>query len=179
MLALLRDAARLERSGARFLDGNNTIALSEVTAEVNSGALVFVDDFSGTGNQFVKSRNYSAQFVAGSFSEFFMSVVLCEEARDQIVEAGVVPITSIIHTIKDRPLRDESAFFSTSNRSRLLELGRVVDKKFSLGYKNLGTNIVLYRNAPNTTPLLLTGNIGQSPKFGVVPRSADLRPVTA
>ena len=35
--------------------------------------------------------------------------------------------------------------------------------------------VVLYRNAPNTVPVLLRGNVGQD-VVGVLPRTTDLPP---
>src|SRR5262245_23381992 len=51
MLNLLRDAAQLEQRGCRFVDGNDTLGLNRITSKVADGALIYVDDFVGTGNQ--------------------------------------------------------------------------------------------------------------------------------
>ena len=34
--------------------------------------------------------------------------------------------------------------------------------------------VVLYRNAPNTVPVMLRGNVNQKPYFGIFPRTIDL-----
>lgn len=174
MLNLLRDSARLERSGAKFIDGRDQLRLSEVTAELNVGAIIYVDDFAGSGNQFISNRAWTSQFIAGSFSEFFLGVVICEEAFMPIRSAGVAPRAAIIHRLVDRSLFSGCSSLNDESRARLLELGKTLDKRFSLGFKNLGTNIVFYRNAPNSTPLLLRGSVTQQPKFGVLPRTTDL-----
>ena len=177
MLNLLRDAARLERSGARFVDGRDQNSLSKVTAELGTGAIIYVDDFAGTGNQLVNSRNWAAQFVAGSFSEFFLGVVVCEEARDAFEAAQIAPVASRTHLKVDRPLHEGSSLISDAERRVLRDLGQSVFGRYSLGFRNLGTNVVLYRNAPNSTPVLLRGNVGQAPNFGVIPRTSDFNHV--
>ena len=174
MLNLLRDGARLERSGAKFIDGRDQLRLSEVTAELNIGGIIYVDDFAGSGTQFIGNRAWTSQFIAGSFSEFFLGVVICEEAFLPIQSAGVVPRAAIIHRPNERPLYSDCSSLDGESRVRLLELGKTLDKKYPLGFKNFGTNIVFYRNAPNSTPLLLRGNVTQHPKFGVLPRTTDL-----
>jgi hypothetical protein len=76
--------------------------------------------------------------------------------------------------LSERALHDYSNILSPEKKQRLLALGQRIDKKWSLGYKNMGSMVVIYRNAPNTLPLLLRGNVGQNPYVGVVPRTTDL-----
>src|SRR3974390_1789976 len=59
MLNLLRDSAGLERRGCHFLDSNDTLGFNKKTNELEEGALIYVDDFVGTGTQFCKARDFA------------------------------------------------------------------------------------------------------------------------
>ena len=174
MLNMLRDAERFERRGIPVLDSRDAQGISDLTTRLNRGAIVYVDDFSGSGVQFLGARQFTSQFIAGSFSEFFLSAVICEEAMESVQAAQIQPVAGIEHKKTERPLNDASSIFDAGVKGELLELGRQLHAKHSLGFKNLGTNIVLYRNTPNSTPLLLRGTLGQRPFFGVLPAIADL-----
>jgi hypothetical protein len=58
----------------------------------------------------------------------------------------------------------------------LLKVCRRVDRRFSVGYHNLGSMIVYSRNCPNTTPIVLRGTKGQDPFVGILPRTNELPP---
>jgi hypothetical protein len=60
-----------------------------------------------------------------------------------------------------------------AQRERVAAICKGIDK-FGLGYKGLATMVVLYRNAPNTVPVMLRGNVNQKPYFGIFPRWIDL-----
>ncbi len=178
MLNILRDRANLERRGATFLHSTDGGGIHEKTKKIEYGALIYVDDFAGTGKQFVRSRERAAEFVAGSFSEFFLLPCICEEALTRIKESGVAPRPGFVHQKSERPLLEECNTLPDVRRKQLVELcyrfwGR---RKVSLGFDGLATNVVFYRNAPNTTPLLFRGNLGQEPFRGIVPRFDDLGP---
>jgi hypothetical protein len=178
MLNMLRDAANLERSGCRFVDGADGIALNAVTDELAKGAIVYVDDFLGTGNQFAASHKTISQAIVGTFAEFFVAPVICDEAVYRLGEIGVYPFPFIVHSRAERPLHDNAAILPPAAKQRLAALALDMDQAQGLGYKRLATMVVLYRNCPNTTPLLLRGNLGQSPRVGLFPRFADFpRPV--
>lgn len=174
MLNMLRDAERFERRRIPVLDSRDVQGISDLTTRLNRGAIVYVDDFSGSGTQFLGARQFTAQFIAGTFSEFFLSAVICEEAMRSVQDAQIQPVAGLTHAKADRPLDRESSILGENVREELLELGRKLHAKHSLGFRNLGTNVVLYRNAPNSTPLLLRGTLGQEPFFGVLPSIADL-----
>lgn len=176
MLNLLRDRANLERRGACFLHARDANGIREATRKVRSGAIIYVDDFSGTGRQFSRSREAVADEVEGSFSEFFLLRCICEEARVRVGELGVEPHARIVHAKSERPLLGECAFFSPESRERLGALARChwPARVNTLGFGGLATNVVFYTNAPNTTPLILRGHRGQAPLRGIVPRFDDL-----
>jgi hypothetical protein len=54
MLDLLKNAALLEKIGCTFIDSKNVLGLLKKTNELGSGVIIYVDDFAGTGNQFLE-----------------------------------------------------------------------------------------------------------------------------
>jgi hypothetical protein len=174
LLNMLRDAARLERKRCRFLDGRDTLRLHDTTNELGEGAIVYVDDFVATGNQFCQARDFAADYIVGNFAEFLLLPCICEEAMYQLGKRGVEAITNRIHMKHERPLHPESTLFDDPTKSRLLELTVPLDDKWGLGYRGLATAVVFYRNTPNTVPLVLRGSLRQDPWHGVLPRTTDL-----
>ena len=176
MLNLLRDRGNLERKGAKFLDSKDAIGIQEMTAKLGRGALIYIDDFAGTGKQFIRSRRNVAEYVVGTFSEFFLLPCICEEALSKITGSGVEARAGIIHNKAARPLLEDCTDLPVNRREGLVKLSKEIfrSQSMSLGFGGVASNVVLYRNAPNTTPLLLRGNLRQTPIRGVVPRWDDL-----
>ena len=177
MLNMLRDAALLERSGCSFLDSKDIMGLYKLTNKVEDGAIIYVDDFIGTGNQFCKSRDFAVQHIVGTFAEFLLAPCICEEAFYELGKRGIEACAGHIHSKAERPLHEYSTSFDPRIKDRLIEISRLINKKGGLGYKELATMIVLYRNSPNTLPLILRGSIHQSPYVGLLPRTTDLPPL--
>jgi len=179
MLNKLRDIGRLERKGCKFIDSQDLLGLNKVVSELGSGAIVYVDDFVGTGNQFCESRDNIARnirTVSSNFSEFFLAPCICQEAVEQLNKRGVVPFTDRIHAHNERILHADNIdqYLTQNEKNRLIELSRQIDKKYPLGYKNLATMVVIYRNSPTTTPYILRGCVGQKKFVGILPRTTDL-----
>lgn len=175
MLCMLRDAARLEGTGCSFLDSHNIPDLQETTGRLRNGAIVYVDDFSGTGNQFCSSHDFLAPYIQGNFSEFFLLPCICEEAERKVSSIGVEPIWHYRHRIADRPLHAECSRLRQGVRSRIVQLCRQVSGlSHGLGYRKMATMAVLYKNAPNTMPLVFRGNPSQDRYIGIFPRVQDL-----
>jgi len=178
MLNMLRDAANLERQKCRFVDSKNVLELHKVTNELEQGAIIYVDDFAGTGNQFCKTRRFIAEYIIGNFSEFLLIVGGCEEAIHQLGKWGVEPVVRYVHSKMDRPLHASSNFFAPDVKQRMRKLCTDISQNSGLGYEELATMMILYRNAPNTVPLLLRGSLNQTLRRGLFPRFKDL-PVSA
>ena len=175
MLDLLRRRANLERKGATFLHAGEGEAIQSKTLELGVGAIIYIDDFAGTGKQFSRTRRRVAEYIVGGFSEFLLVPCICEEALNRCRDIGVQAESRFFHLRKDRPLHRESDFLSSDERLRLLRVFREYfgPGKRPLGFNGLATNILIYRNAPNTTPLVFRGNRGQEPVHGIVPRFDD------
>ena len=174
MLNLLRDAAGLEQMGCNFVDARDSFGLNKTMNKVGVGALIYVDDFVGTGNQFCVARDFAAKSFIGTFSEFLVAPSICEEAYYQIGERGIEAFTGHVHSKAERPLHANSSVFAKEDKERLKLVCKGVDSKFGLGYKDLATMVVLYRNAPNTVPAVLRGSRNQTPFAGIFPRTTDL-----
>jgi hypothetical protein len=173
MLNLLRDVAQLEKLGCRLVDGRDTLGLVKAMNEVGEGALIYVDDFVGTGTQFCTERDFIAKNFVGTFSEFIIAPSICEEAFEKMDERGIQAFAGHKHVKTERPLHAECTVFDEEQRLRMAAICRGIDK-FGLGYKGIATMVVLYRNAPNTVPVILRGNVNQKPYFGIFPRTIDL-----
>lgn len=175
MLNLLRNEAKLQRRKAIFIDHKDAVAIQKTTRELRRGAIVYVDDFAGTGDQFMRTRKHVRDYVAGAFSEFLLLACVCEEAKRRIERAGVEIQSGIVHKKKDRPLLDCSTLLDSGKRARILYVSRKIwGERNAMGYKGLATNVVIYNNAPNSTPLVFRGSLFQEGFFGVVPRVDDL-----
>jgi len=177
MLGLLKNAARLERLSCKFVDSRDVRGLREATDNIEEGAIVYVDDFAGTGRQFCRSRDFAVEYTVGNFAGFFLAPYVCEEAVAELKARGVEPVAAGIHRREDRALRPESSLVSVGVRKQLTGLCSKVNKKYGLGFQNLGSMIVYYRNAPNGVPLVLRGSLNQTPYVGILPRTTDLPPL--
>jgi hypothetical protein len=173
ILNLIRDGALLEKLGCKLIDGRDTLNLVKAMNELGEGALIYVDDFVGSGNQFCTERDFIANSFVGTFSEFMLAPSICEEAFEKLDERGIQAFAGHKHIKAERPLHPECDVFDEEDRLRAAALCKKIDK-FGLGYKGLATMVVLYRNAPNTVPVMLRGNVNQKPYFGIFPRTIDL-----
>lgn len=177
MLGVLKNAARLERQGCTFLDSRDVRGLRDATDRLEEGAIVYVDDFAGSGTQFCKSRDFAIEYTVGNFAEFLLVPYICEEAVAKLDERGVEAVAAGVHRVEDRILKPTSMLVSAGVREQLTGLCSRIDGKFGLGYRNLGSMIVFYRNAPNSVPLVLRGSLNQTPYVGILPRTTDLPPL--
>lgn len=173
MLHLLRDACHLERRGCKLLDSRDVLGISKASTEINQGAIVYVDDFCATGTQICTSRDFVAEHLIGTFAEFFVVACICEEAIYKLAERKVEARAGYIHSRAERPLHELGSILDAAVKNRLRDLCMSADHKGGLGFEALATNIVLYRNSPNTTPALIRGTKGQK-VLGVFPRTDDL-----
>jgi hypothetical protein len=177
MLSILRDKFGLEQMGCRFLDSRNTLGINEVTNKLGKGAIIYIDDFVGTGDQFCRARDFAAQNIVGTFSEFLLVPSICEEAIYKLGERGIEAFTGHLHSKVDRPLHANSAILAPAAKDRLVELCREISPKMGLGYEDMAAMVILYRNSPNNIPAVLRGNPHGAKYHGLFPRFKDLPPI--
>jgi hypothetical protein len=175
MLNLLRDAVGLEQRGCNLLDAKNTLGLNEITNKLEEGALIYVDDFVGTGAQFCEARDFAVQYVEGTFSEFLLAPCICEESIYELGKRGVEAFAGHVHYKAERPLHENSSLFDSDAKSRLIELCNLIDPAVGLGFTSMAAMVVLYRNAPDNVPVVLRGSAQQNPYVGIFPRTTDLK----
>lgn len=175
-LNLIRDRARLQNVGCRFADGRSYDALRELTNEVGTGVIIYVDDFAGTGEQFCLAQEQLSSYIIGNFSQYYLMHTACEEAIDKIDGIGVVPWQHAIHRKIERPLHPDSSILTTVERQCLIGLCLKVgkNKPGSLGKGNLAVSVVFYQNTPNNAPRIFRGDKQQKNFRGLVPRTTDL-----
>jgi len=157
------------------MDSRNIEGLLALVKELKEGALIYVDNFVGSGNQFCEARDFAMQnVIATTFSEFLLAPSICEEALYKIGAKGIEAYSGHVHSKAERPLHDNSHILDAAAKERLREVCKGISPRMSLGYKNLATMVVLYRNAPNSVPAVLRGSLNQKPFAGIFPRASDL-----
>ncbi|NOS68451.1 MAG: hypothetical protein HOP33_00785 [Verrucomicrobia bacterium] len=177
VLNFLRNRDGLEKRGCKLIDSNNVRGLNTLTNELGEGAIIYVDDFVGTGDQLAKVRGFIGEYIFGSFSEFVLAPSICEEGVHQLGRIGIEPVTKYLHAKSDRPLHELSSRLDDLSKRRLIELSRIMDTSCyyrGLGYKYAAGMVVLYSNAPDELPRIFRGSSGQKPKVGLFPRHQDL-----
>jgi hypothetical protein len=177
MLNLLRDATQLDRRGCHLVDANNQLELYKATNQIGEGVIVYVDDFVGTGNQFFEVREGISPQIIGTFTEYLLVVAICEEGIHALSKMGIETVKRFVDLKANRPLHPFCSRLTPAVRARLEELCLDIDPNLGLGYHQLASMTVLYRNAPDTFPLLFRGSANQYPKLGLLPRAQDL-PIT-
>jgi hypothetical protein len=179
LLNLLRDAARLQRLDCKFVDGRDLIGLSDVMDEIGrsaigQGAIIYIDDFVGSGVQFCEARDFAAGFVdVAAFSEFIIAPCICEEAYDELDARGIEAFTGHKHLQSQRPLHIKSNLFTEAERNRLLGVCNSISIH-GLGFMNMGVMVIPWLNAPDNVPRILRGSQDQTPFVGIFPRTTDL-----
>jgi len=173
MMHLLRNKGNLQRLPSLILDANDPQKLIEFIQRKKNIAVVYVDDFLGTGNQFCKSRDFLSGFFPTAQPELLLAPCVCEEAFKQLVKRDVEVFTSLIHAKADRPLHPNSRILEHASKARLLNINRGLGKQAS-GFGLLASSVAMFHNSPNNMPLLLRGSLDQKPFVGILPRTTDL-----
>ena len=168
MCKLLRDQGRLSRR--KFVAATSGTEINRVTERLNTGAIVYVDDFAGTGSQFKAARADVREYIDGTFSEFFLVLCICDEATKVVETQGVEVVSEKRHAKSERPLLSESRFLEEEVRIRLVEYSYKKWGQQSLGFGMLATNVIFSHNSPDSTPIIFRGERGQRSWFGIVPR---------
>ena len=174
MLGMLKTAARLEQQGCKFFDSRDAFGINKITEKLQEGAIIYIDDFVGSGDQIERSRAFLMKSVVGNFAEFILVPSICEEGYAKLNAMGIEVYSGHIHAKAERPLHKHSHLMHSEGRNRLIEICREIRPNSSLGYENMATMVVLYRNSPNSIPAILRGSDKQAPFYGLFPRFKDL-----
>jgi hypothetical protein len=174
MLGMLRDNAALLQRGCNLCDSKNTRELKDLTDRLEDAAVVYIDDFIGSGRQFCESRDFTMQYIFANVSEFMLAPSVCEEGKAVLEERGIEVVTDRVHLKSDRALQETSTFMKGEQRARAIEVCQKINPKMALGVDGMATMVVFYRNSPNQIPALLRGNKNLKPFRGLFPRTTDL-----
>jgi hypothetical protein len=174
LLNLLRDTAKLLRFQCRILDLRDLLGMNNAMNELGEGALIYVDDFVGSGIQFCEARDFAAEFfdLAG-FAEFILAPCICEEAFELLEERDIGAFTGHKHLKSQRPLHAESTIFTDDEKESLLAVCRRISED-GLGFMGMAVMVVSWLNAPDNVPMILRGSQDQTPYIGIFPRTTDL-----
>jgi hypothetical protein len=156
-----------------MVDANDPKKVNDLILKKKNIAVVYVDDFLGTGTQFCKARDFLFGFFPTSQPEFLLAPCVCEEAYKQLVKRDVEVFTSLIHAKVDRPLHPNSFILDREVRARLAEINSGIGKNAN-GFGLLAASVAMFHNSPNNMPLILRGSLDQQPFTGILPRTTDL-----
>jgi hypothetical protein len=174
ILNLLRDSALLENLDCKFFDLNNLLGMNDVMDELGEGALIYVDDFVGSGTQFCEARDFATESLdMAGFSEFLVAPCICEEAYELLDERGIQAFTGHKHLKSQRPLHTGSALFTDEEKESLRLVCRRISQD-ALGFMDMVVMVVPWLNSPDNVPIILRGSQDQTPYLGIFPRTTDL-----
>jgi hypothetical protein len=174
MLNILRDNGRLEQRGCRFIHAKDLKGITDETFDAGESALIYVDDFVGSGKQLGDERDFAINYAVGTFSEFLLTPSICEEGYGALQARGIEIFAGHVHMKAERPLHNDSAIFTPAIKGRLRAICNQIDHRAPTGFRNMAVMVVLYRNSPDNVPMLLRGSAGQKPFIGIFPRTTDM-----
>ena len=171
----LRDAAHLEAQEFTLLHSSDIMKIGDITFKIGEGVIVYVDDFLGSGKQLSKNVARVREVLQGNFIEIALTVCACEEASERLGKIGVEAACEIKHLKQDRPLHDDANCLPSELKGKLIQVCQKVAPPHGLGFLRMASMVVLSRNTPNNTPMILRGSPGQTPFVGLLPRTTDLK----
>ena len=120
MLNMLRDQARLEQRGCVLLDAKDVRGITDTTNDLGEGAIIYIDDFIGSGKQLGGERDFIIPFAVGTFSRICVGAEHLRRGprcfsgtRDRDFCRGHV------HPKAARPLHKDTAGFNSAGKTRL------------------------------------------------------------
>ncbi len=173
MINLLRNKANLERRNWNIMDSSNP-ELTKLIARLKQVAIVYVDDFLGSGVQFCAARMLVADRFPTALPEFLLAPCVCEEAYAKLSKLDVQVFADHIHSKAERSLHPNGYILEASSKARLQKISTDIDAMQGMGFGGLAAMVAMYHNTPDNVPRILRGNEGQDRFRGVLPRTTDL-----
>jgi hypothetical protein len=167
MLRMFREANRLTGKANNHLFYNlRDLASEKITAD---DSVVFVDDFSGTGNQVVRMWEIIHEIVAAEAKYYLIITAATRKAVDRIAtETGLTPVSRMMLECEDNVFDAQCGHFSDADRRTIEQYGKRADRQRPKGYGDCGLLFVLCHKTPNNTLPILHAN---HPKWrGLFPR---------
>jgi hypothetical protein len=157
MFRMFREANRLTgKANDDLFCYLSDLPMRKLTAEDN---VVFVDDFSGTGNQVVRMWD-TIQEVAAAEARFYLIVTAATRmAVDRIAaETGLRLISGTTLECGDNVFDAACGHFSDAEQRTIEQYGRRADRQRPKGYGDCGLLFVLCHKTPNNTVPILHAN---------------------
>lgn len=126
-----------------------------------SDTVVFVDDFSGTGNQICQDWvNDVKELLAGGPRVFLILIAVCDGARRRIEQHTDLTVHAAFElSNRDNIFSQECGHFSLTEKRVLLGYCRRADPRYPRGFGDCGLLIVFAHSCPNNSiPILHASN---------------------
>jgi len=149
-------------------------ALFEARKANKKLALVFLEDFSGSGTQIVdEAWGQMSQLIDVPYPPMVLALAVATHEGVEAIEAGT-PLSVIAGNYLGANHRLGTAQQFTEQERRTIVSYCKAAGNFPLGYREGGLLLSFYFATPNNSISVLRGAKGQSPWRGVLPRSNDL-----
>lgn len=128
-----------------------------------SDTVVFVDDFSGTGQQASGAwKEQLEELLPNSPRAYLVLVVGSITARNRIsAETGLTVVNSIELTDRDNLFSEACTYFTREEKETLLKYCRRADRREPKGFGNCGYVVVLAHKCPNNSVPVLHARNGR------------------
>lgn len=133
---------------------SDTGALLALTRANQIKAIVYIDDFIGTGTQVQDARVSVTSAIGLSVAEYVIAAIVLEEAKT-ILDLECSVRQHYVHSRCERPLLSDCHDFSPQERSVLYTVSENVGAGHPLGYGMCASMIVLADDVPDNSPALL------------------------
>jgi len=124
----------------------------------NKKAIIFVDDFIGTGNQCVELWN-KIHDIARYTRLYLLVLYSLEKGLDRVKrKTGFKIVYDKVVNNEKLIFSEKNKFFSEAEKERILQICEYIGGKDYLGYENSQACIAFEHTTPNNTIVLLRGN---------------------
>ena len=174
MLHMFREAVGLtsDRFQAMFATPADLPAL-RLTAH---DTVIFVDDFSGTGDQFSKHWAIYQELLSGEAKAYLFLAAATSDAMNRLAELQDIQVTArLILDPSANVFSDQNTVFLAADKAKVLAYCKKADRSNPMGWGKCGLLLVISRKTPNNSiPILHARSRKWVPVF---PRKLHLQPV--
>ena len=169
-----RDINRLGNSNARLVQ---VIELPKILYEAKKAgeklAVVFLDDFIGTGKQVSDYwKDEVSQLIHPTQPMYLGTVVACDAGQERVERDTPFKVV-VVHRVQDRHLFEPTNRFTIAEKFRIREYCDRVGNP-PLGIGELGVMVAFGHGCPNNTLSIVRGSKRQTHWHGILPRFGDL-----
>jgi hypothetical protein len=132
----------------------DVVGMLDLTATQKIRAVVYVDDYIGTGAQLEEARTCVTSAIGVSVPEYVISVIILEEAKLALDRECTIR-HGYIHLRSERPLLPECKAFTQAARQTLTGVSAGFDAGLVLGFGGCASMVVLADDVPDNAPALL------------------------